>query len=120
VHTVVETHAYVAAAKACGMTADEMIAVVDLIAASPDAGAIMPGCGGARKLRVARRGAGKSGGYRVISYVAGEATPVFLLTVFGKNEKSNLTVAERNALATLTKRLADGYRRRRAEREERR
>ncbi len=118
-HTVVETHAYITAAKACGMTADEMSAVVDLIAATPDAGAIMPVCGGARKLRVARRGGGKSGGYRVITYLANAAVPVFLLTVFGKNEKSNLTVAERNALATLTKRLADGHHRRRAEREER-
>ena len=67
----------------------------------------MPGCGGARKLRVAKPGKGKSGGYRVITYFGGEEVPVFLLTVFGKNEKANLTQAERNALAGLTKRLRD-------------
>ena len=33
---------------------DELQAVVDIIAANPEAGDIMPGCGGARKLRVAR------------------------------------------------------------------
>ena len=83
-----------------------MTAVVNLIAANPEAGEIMPGCGGARKLRVAKPGKGKSGGYRVITYFAGATRPVFLLTVFGKNEKANLTKGERNALAEMTKTLA--------------
>lgn len=108
--TVIETNAYLAAAKDAGMTADEMAAVVDLIASNPEAGEIMPGCGGARKLRVAKSGKGKSSGYRVVTYYAGNAVPVFLLTVFGKNEKANLTKSERNALAGLTKRLADSLR----------
>lgn len=106
-HTVLETIAYLKAADDAGMDEEERVAVVDLIAANPEAGAVMPGCGGARKLRVRKRGAGKSGGYRVISYYAGENVPVFLLTVFGKGEKDNLTRAERNALAGLTKRLRD-------------
>lgn len=110
-HTVIETNAYIAAAKDAGMSADEMAAVVETIAANPEAGEIMPGCGGARKLRVARPGKGKSGGYRVITYFGGAAVPVFLLTVFGKNEKANLSKAERNALATLTKTLADSLKR---------
>lgn len=106
-HAVIETAAYLAAAKDAGMSADEMAAVVDRIAADPETGDIMPGCGGARKLRVARPGKGKSAGYRVITYFAGADVPAFLLTVFGKNEKVNLTRAERNALAGLTKRLRD-------------
>jgi hypothetical protein len=60
--TVIETNAYLSAAKDAGMATDEMTAVVDLLAANPDAGEIMPGCGGARKLRVAKPGKGKSGG----------------------------------------------------------
>lgn len=106
-HAVIETTAYIAAAKDAGMTSDEMTAVVDLIANNPEAGEIMPGCGGARKLRVAKPGKGKSGGYRVITYFGGADVPVFLLTVFGKNEKANLTKGERNDLAKLTKLLAD-------------
>lgn len=102
---VLETNAYLSAAKEAGMSEEERIAVVDLIAADPEAGEIMPGCGGARKLRVAKPGKGKSGGYRVITYFAGDDVPVFLLTVFGKKEKANLTKAERNALAGLTKTL---------------
>ena len=89
------------------MDEEERVAVVDLIATNPQAGSIMPGCGGARKFRVRKAGTGKSGGYRVISYYAGDDVPLFLLTVFGKGEKDNLTKAERNALAALTKRLKD-------------
>lgn len=86
---------------------EERSTVVDTLAADPTAGEIMPGCGGARKLRIAKPGKGKSGGYRVITYFGGDDVPVFLLTVFGKNEKANLNQAERNALAAHTKRLAD-------------
>jgi hypothetical protein len=107
-HAVIETNGYLKAADDAGMDEEERSAVVDLIAANPEAGAIMPGCGGARKLRFRKPGTGKSGGYRVITYFAGWDVPVFLLTVFGKGEKDNLTKAERNALAGLTKTLKDG------------
>lgn len=106
-HTVIETPSYIAAAKDAGMSADEMAAVVNTIAANPEAGGIMPDCGGARKLRVAKPCKGKLGAYRVITYYAGTALPTFLLTVFGKGEKVSLTQAERNALAGLTKRLTN-------------
>lgn len=104
-HSIVETNAYLKAADDAGMDDEERSAVVDLIAANPEAGAIMPGCGGARKLRFKKPGTGKSGGYRIVTYYAGVDLPVFLLTVFGKGEKDNLTKAERNALAGLTKTL---------------
>lgn len=107
--TVVETKAYISAAKDAGMSEEEMQAVVNTVAADPQAGAIMPRCGGARKLRVAKPGSGKSGGYRVITYFGGEDMPVFLLTVFGKNEKANLSEAEKKALAAMTKRLRDSF-----------
>jgi hypothetical protein len=107
--TVVETKAYISAAKDVQMSEEEMQSVVDTVAADPRAGSIMPGCGGARKLRVAKEGSGKSGGYRVITYYGGEDIPVFLLTVFGKNERANLSGAEKNALAALTKTLRDSF-----------
>ncbi len=87
------------------MSGDEAAAVVTILANDPEAGVIMPGCGGARKLRIAKPGRGKSGGYRIITYFGGSDSPVFLLTVFGKGEKDNLTKAERNTLASLTKTL---------------
>ena len=108
VHTVVELPAYLAAAKAAGMSEAEMAAVVDLIAANPLAGDVMQGTGGCRKVRFAGRGKGKSGGYRLITIFGGADRPVFLLTVFGKGEKANLTRTECNALRALTVRLFDG------------
>lgn len=107
-HTVIETNAYLSAAKDAGMSEDERVSVVDFLSSNPQAGEVMPGCGGARKVRYKKPGTGKSGGYRVITYFGGDTVPVFLLTVFGKNEKANLSKGERNDLATLTKRLADG------------
>lgn len=104
---MIETPAYLTAAKAAGMSAIEQQMVVDLVAANPEAGDIMPGCGGARKLRMARPGKGKSGGYRVITYFAGQDVPVFLLTVFPKNMKTNLTKAEQNAFSKAVKTLTD-------------
>jgi hypothetical protein len=71
---------------------------------------VRQGTGGARKVRFAGRGKGKSGGYRVITFYSGGDLPVFLLTVFAKGERANLSKAERNALAQLARVLADSYR----------
>ena len=54
-----------------------------------------------RKLRCARDGRCKGGGVRVIYYLHSEAMPIYLLTMFAKNERANLSKAERNALAGL-------------------
>ena len=61
----------------------------------------MRGTGGIRKLRWARDGSGKSGGVRIVYYFHDERIPLYLLTIFGKNEKTNISQAERNALAQL-------------------
>lgn len=87
------------------MSEDERTAAVDLVATDPEAGDIMAGTGGVRKARLAGRGKGKSGGYRIVWYYGGGDIPVFLLTVFGKGEKANLSQGERNALRSLTARL---------------
>lgn len=105
--SVVETEAYLRAAKDAGMTGEEMTAAVDLVAADPEAGDVMQGTGGVRKARLAGRGKGKSGGYRIVHYYGGGDIPVFLLTVFGKGEKANLTQGERNALRQLTATLKE-------------
>jgi hypothetical protein len=64
-HAVIETSAYLGDADTAGLSEDERFEIVSLLAANPMAGVLMPGTGGARKLRVAGRGKGKSGGYRV-------------------------------------------------------
>ena len=109
-HAVIETGPYLARAKAAGVSNEERQAIVNLIAAEPTIGDPMVGTGGARKIRVAKAGAGKSGGYRVITYFAGDDVPVFLLDVFGKADKANLTKAERNDLAKVLALIGPAYR----------
>lgn len=97
-HTVVEIPEYLIAAKKAGMTDDERQAAIDLIAANPEAGDIMLGTGGCRKVRIARQGGGKSGGYRVITYYTTDQQPVFLMTVITKGRQANLTDKQKNEL----------------------
>lgn len=109
-HTVIQTSAFIAAAHAAGMSAGEIEAVVALVSADPAVGDVMQGTGGARKLRIAGRGKGKSGGYRVITFYAADDVPVFLLDVYGKGDKANLTKAERNELRDVLAGIIDDYR----------
>jgi hypothetical protein len=111
--TVVETESFLRDAKAAGLSEQERTTIIDFIALHPAAGDEIKGTGGARKVRFAGKGKGKSGGYRVITFYSGDDIPVFLLNVFAKNEKIDLLQAERNELKATLVTLADAYRRRR-------
>ena len=89
----------------------EQSTIVEYIAKHPDAGDPIPGTGGARKVRFAGKGKGKSGGYRVITFFTGLELPVFLLNVFAKGDKINLTKAERNELRAILAEIASTYQR---------
>jgi hypothetical protein len=110
-HTVVETPPYLSDAERL-FSPDDRAAIVDTVSANPQGGVVIPGTGGVRKLRVAASGRGKRGGARVIYVFGGDDLPVFLLAVFAKNERSDLTQAQRNDLGRLTAFLLDNYRRR--------
>jgi len=80
----------------------------DLIAylsENPQSGVIIQNTGGIRKLRWARGGGGKSGGVRVVYYFHSDMMPLYLLTVFGKNEKANISMKEKQILSKLVKEL---------------
>ena len=108
-HTVVETPSFIAAAKSVGMTNPVRADVVNAIAENPMIGEVMEGTGGFRKFRFARPGGGKSGGFRVVSYFHSAGMPAFLITVFGKSQKANLSKQERNELAKLSAILIATY-----------
>ncbi len=58
--------------------------------ARPDIGDLIPGSGGARKLRWSRPGMGKRGGLRVIYYHVDRAGKIWLLTLYSKNVADNI------------------------------
>jgi hypothetical protein len=109
-HTVLHTDTFLADAKAAGVTDSELAEIEQTIAADPLAGDLIPGTGGARKVRIAGKGRGKSGGYRVITYYAAEDVPVFLLALVSKGERADISQADRNALRQILGKLADDYR----------
>lgn len=108
--TVIETPGYLSSAKDEGLTVAEREAIVSYIAANPDAGDVMAGTGGARKLRLAGRGKGKSGGYRIITFYADPEIPVFLLDIYSKDSQANLSKAERNELRDILTALPQQWR----------
>jgi hypothetical protein len=109
-HTVVETPDYLADAKDTGISAEERSLIVTTLANDPMTGEVIPGTGGARKVRFGAPGRGKRGGYRVITFFTGVDLPVFLVAVFAKGSKINLSQAERNELRQELAKLPDDYR----------
>lgn len=92
---------------------DERRDLLDYLAQHPQAGDLIEGTGGVRKLRWRRGGQGKSGGVRIIYYYHDEHMPLYLLTLFAKGDKANLTKAERNELAGLVAVLTSIWKERR-------
>ena len=104
--TVVELPEFLRRAKAI-MSDEDRTALVNYIAANPEVGVSLGG--GLRKARIARQGGGKSGGYRTIYVFGGVQVPIFLVTVFAKKEKDNLTKAEQADLIAMSKVLLAHY-----------
>lgn len=99
-HAVVETPSYLKAAEKL-FSAQEREGIVAMIASDPECGDVIQGTGGFRKVRVGRSGMGKRGGARLIYVLRNERFPVFLITVYSKNEKASLNKKERNDLAKI-------------------
>jgi hypothetical protein len=105
---VVETPTYLAIASKL-FSEEERADVVALVAADPECGDLIRGTRGFRKVLVARQGLGKSGGARVVYIWRNQRFPVFLTAIFPKNQKENLSMAERNALKTRANSIFETY-----------
>lgn len=110
--SVIETSDFLRDAKKAGLSEDDRTEIVDFIADNPISGDEIAGTGGARKVRFAAKGKGKSGGVRIITFYSGHDIPVFLLNVFTKGEKVNLTKSECNDLKKVLSGVAKAYRER--------
>jgi hypothetical protein len=104
-HTVVETPTYLAAADKAGMNENDRRRAVDIVAANPQAGDLISGGGGVRKVRVPREGVGKSGGYRVLTYYMTDDAPVFLISVLNKSKQANLSASQKDAVKAVAKEI---------------
>ena len=102
--TVVETVSYLSKAGKL-MSEQEREDIKTMIAGTPERGALIRGTGGVRKVRIPLQGRGKSRGARIVYYYRDESMPLFLLAIFAKNEKDDLSRAERNGLTRLVQEL---------------
>ena len=109
-HTVVELPEYIKRAEKL-LAGSERSELINFLATNPKAGDLIQGTRGVRKIRWKRQGSGKSSGFRVVYFFHNESIPLFLLTIFGKNEKTNLTQSERNDLAKLCQLIIRSYKR---------
>jgi len=73
----------------------------ETLAESPEAGDLIKGTGGLRKIRMALPGRGKSGGARVIYYYVQNAAQIRLLLAYEKSEQDDLTDEQRKALRKI-------------------
>lgn len=92
-----------------GLLPDEDYARLQIqLMGDPEAGDVMPGCGGLRKVRTPDplRRKGKRGGARVIYLHVPEARRFYMIDVYGKDEKDDLSAAEKKVLKKLAGRLA--------------
>jgi hypothetical protein len=109
-HTVIETQTFLLDCRSAGLSGDDLSEIIRAISSEPLAGDLIPGTGGARKRRFAGRGKGKSGGYRTVSYFAGDDVPVLLLALIDKGERANLSQRERLELRKELAGYASDYR----------
>ena len=109
-HCVLETASFAASAKRIMLKEDERHQITLAIAQNPLLGELIEGTGGARKVRFGKDGRGKSSGVRVVTFFPGKDVPVFLLDIYEKGEKVNLTMTEKNELKKILGGIGDDYR----------
>ena len=102
--TVVETETF--RKDAAGIFSEEELARIKFgLAINPEAGDVVPGTGGVRKVRVPALGRGKSRGARVIYFYHDRSIPIALLGVYTKNRKADLTADETKMVRRLVQEL---------------
>lgn len=90
-------------------TEEERLEFIAFIAYNPMAGDVIPGGGGVRKVRWGREGRGKRGGVRLVYYFHDGSIPLFLITVYAKSKKENLTRRELKSMSKLVVELRLTY-----------
>jgi hypothetical protein len=87
------------------LSEDERMAMEFYIACAPEDHPIVAGSGGFRKARWARRGQGKSGGYRVIYFFLAGPGRIYMAAIYAKTRKESLSAADQKVLSTLASQI---------------
>ncbi|MEO3433057.1 type II toxin-antitoxin system RelE/ParE family toxin [Inquilinus sp. CAU 1745] len=103
--TVVETAEFLSAAKAI-LDESARFELLSFLSSNPEAGDIIRGTGGVRKLRWALKGRGKSGGARIIYYYHNRNMPLFIFTAYAKNRQDDLDEATKKELKKIVAALS--------------
>jgi hypothetical protein len=108
--TVAETALFMR--QAAGIwTEEERSGFVDFIAHNPEAGDVIPDSGGVRKVRWRRQGTGKRGGVRVIYFHGGGDIPLYLLMIYAKARRDDLSPDAKRTVQMFAARLKNAQRR---------
>ncbi|MDF1857063.1 type II toxin-antitoxin system RelE/ParE family toxin [Pseudooceanicola sp.] len=83
--------------------------LVDWLALNPDVGDIIQGANGVRKARWAYGSKGKRGGLRVIYYFRDLNMPIYVLAVYRKNEKLNITATEKRIISQMVDQIVEQW-----------
>ena len=106
--TVAETAVFIRQASTL-WTEDERFEFVDFIARNPEAGDLIPASGGVRKVRWGRQGSGKRGGVRIIYFYHNPAMPLYLLMIYAKARRDDLSPDARRTVQRLAARLKEAH-----------
>lgn len=109
-HSVGETQQFENDAADAGLSEVQVKEIVDMVSADPSQGDLVKGSGGVRKVRVAGRGKGKSGGYRVMVAYVGEEAPAYLVALLSKDDRDNFTDRETAAMKVVTASIKRNWR----------
>jgi hypothetical protein len=95
---VVRTSVFLRCLKKLNATTADIDALEATIAANPNAGDVVPGLGGIRKIRFAMGGKGKRGGGRAIYFLLMADETILMLTAYSKAEQEDLSATQKTAL----------------------
>ena len=106
---VIRTPNFDRLARRAGLDEAALADLVKALVERPTLGPVMPGTGGARKVRVRLRGRGKSGGARLIYAVVLRSSAIALLDCYAKSEREDLTADDRKRIAMLLREIEQGF-----------
>lgn len=105
---IVRTTLFVKSLKKLGASKADLEKLEAEIATNPDAGDVIQGLSGARKIRFSMGGRGKSGGGRAIYVLVRTASTAYLLLAYSKKDQTDLSDDQRKVLAAIVKELTNG------------